>query len=348
MLCHLVLDWDSLQFDAENADLELREFTNEEPIRDEEETMWSFPLSSWVYYHKLQQLEWIVQMGFELAVYKVDELGGMYWYLQHLAQTRQQHLERIRTFTNARIARIPTPTREQLAALRRSLNFLDFATLHAYATQSFASGLSSLYACLAHLNLLPGPHSSSPYGTPQLRYALRMRPFLAISLPEVPTYDQFLANVSMRPPDPNASSAKIAAQAMSMLNVAERAFKSARKDWEAISRTSAEKANCQGSGGGGSGSGGDGGCESWWRDGVKDVLRSTIMGGIAVATTKKALNAATDVEEMRERVNVRVPPVGGGGGEGDGESEGEARTGKTKGNAKIYHAWWIIPEVSAK
>lgn len=313
MLCHLVLDWDSLQFDAENTDIELRKYANEEPIRDGDEVIWSFPLSSWAYYHKLQQLEWIVQMGFELDVYKVDELGGMYWYLQHLVQTRIQHLERIRTFTNARISHIPVPTDKELAALRRSVTFLDFAMLQAYATQSFANGLSSLYSFLAHVGLLRGPYSESPYGSPQLRYALRMRPFLALSLPEVPTYDQFIASVSLRP-DPKASQAKVAAQAMSILNIAERAFKSARKDWDTICKTSAEVASCQG-------------CEEWWRAGVKDVLRSAIMAGIAVATAKKALNATSNVADIKKKLTI--------------DTAGE------EGKGRGYHAWWIIPKISA-
>lgn len=25
-------------------------------------------------------MEWIVQMGFELEIYQIDELSGMYWY----------------------------------------------------------------------------------------------------------------------------------------------------------------------------------------------------------------------------------------------------------------------------
>ena len=314
MLCHLVLDWDSLQFDAENSDSELRRYTNEEPIRDEEEIIWSFPLSSWAYYHKLQQLEWIVQMGFELNVYKVDELGGMYWYLQHLVQTRIQHLERIRTFTMHRLSYISTPTEKETAAFCRSISFLDFAMLQAYATQSFANGLSSLYSFLAHLGLLKSPYSESPYGSPQLRYTLRMRPFLAISLPEVPSYDQFIASVSLRP-DPKASQAKIAAQAMSILNVADRAFKSARKDWEAVSKTGAEIARCQG-------------CEEWWRAGVKDILRSVIMASIAVATAKKALNSMVGVAEVKEKLKFKVREESG------------------KGKAREYHAWWIVPDIS--
>ena len=99
MLCHLVVDWDNIQLDvrrlqlstcrhantgkAETLDIELRELTEEQPIVDSKASsveIWSFPLSSWAYYHKLQQMEWIVSLGFELEIYRVDELGGMYWY----------------------------------------------------------------------------------------------------------------------------------------------------------------------------------------------------------------------------------------------------------------------------
>ena len=107
-------------------------------------------------------MEWIVQMGFELDIYQVDELAGMYWYtdlkplhrlcagaeaavpryLQHLASTRLQHIERIRTFSTHRLKRIAKPTLKQKASFRRSFSFLDFATLEASATRSFAEGLS--------------------------------------------------------------------------------------------------------------------------------------------------------------------------------------------------------------
>lgn len=83
MLCHLVLDWDHVQYEAESLDAELRQYVHEEPIREAGEEIWCFPLSSWAYYHKLKQLEWIVQMGYELEVYRIDELGGMYWYVDH-------------------------------------------------------------------------------------------------------------------------------------------------------------------------------------------------------------------------------------------------------------------------
>ena len=67
---------------AENLDVELRKYTSEKPLTEGEPAgteIWSFPLSSWAYYYKLRQMEWIVQLGFELNIYQNDELGGMYW-----------------------------------------------------------------------------------------------------------------------------------------------------------------------------------------------------------------------------------------------------------------------------
>lgn len=122
-------------------------------------------------------MEWIVQLGFELDIYQIEELAGMYWYvsimmvslscfsgveldsdirehryLNHIAQTRLQHLQRIRTFTTRRFSRLTNPTSETKAAFKRSLSFLDFAMLETSATQSFADALacvcpSSLHYC---------------------------------------------------------------------------------------------------------------------------------------------------------------------------------------------------------
>ena len=118
-------------------------------------------------------MEWIVQMGFELDIYQVDELAGMYWYadlrplqhtcvsaeaaiyryLQHLASTRLRHIERIRTFSMHRLKHIAKPTHKQRISFRRSFSFLDFATLEASAIQSFAEGLSCVSLILCPLSL---------------------------------------------------------------------------------------------------------------------------------------------------------------------------------------------------
>ena len=81
MLCHTVQAWDQLQLDLEDLDAELRLFTHERsaaPAPPGEE-LFAFPLSSWAFHLKLRQMEWVVQLGFELDVYHKEELAGMYW-----------------------------------------------------------------------------------------------------------------------------------------------------------------------------------------------------------------------------------------------------------------------------
>ena len=76
---------------AEELDAEFQALTKEEPIVDESispEPIFAFPLSSWAYHHKLHQMEWIIQLGFELDVYQADELAGMYWYTFHWVFSR--------------------------------------------------------------------------------------------------------------------------------------------------------------------------------------------------------------------------------------------------------------------
>lgn len=323
ILCRDAVEWENLQFDAEGIDTELRRYTKEEPIRGlsaPNEEIWSFPLSSWAYYYKLRQMEWIVQMGFELEIYQLDELAGMYWYLQHLASTRLQHIERIRTFSTHRLKRIAKPTLKQKISFRRSFAFLDFAALEASATQSFAEGLSCLFSFLAHLGLIPVPYHPLPYSTPALRYSLRVRPFLSVSLPEVPSYAEFASRVSLHTPEKDAGDpshhtastrTEMNNQASSILDVADQALKAARKDWEAISKAKAETARCVG-------------CEDWWRTLVKNVVRACITANIMIATSKKAMSNAA-FKDARDILIVEV----------------------AKSN-ELYHVWWMVPRISAK
>lgn len=62
----------------EDSDTELRQYTHEQSIFNDALDIWELPLSSWTYYHKLRQMEWIVQIGFELKIYHPDEWSGMY------------------------------------------------------------------------------------------------------------------------------------------------------------------------------------------------------------------------------------------------------------------------------
>ena len=181
-----------------------------------------------------------------------------------------------------------------------------------------------LYTTLTHLSLLSSP--TLPYSTHSLRYSLRMRPFLPISIPAVPSYAEFAGLVS-----PFASAPRLftnhpttSQQAPTKdplvtqtLTRIELLLKQSRKEWETIAKAPAEMARCRG-------------CEDAWRAGVKNVQRSVIMAGIAVAGVRKW------VEGGRERGEMLVVDVG---------ENGNANA-NAKGNGKGYHDWWDVPRLS--
>ena len=176
-----------------------------------------------------------------------------------------------------------------------------------------------LYSFLSHIGLVPPPYHAMPYGSPSMRYSLRMRPFLSISLPEMPSFPEFASLVSLRTPEktdrhPNAldtpSQADVKQQAFSILEVTDQALKIARKEWEAISKARSETARCIC-------------CEDWWRTSVKDILRSCITANIAVAAAKKALTNA-GLRTIQDALKVEIPDSGKG-----------------------YHPWWVVPRVTA-
>lgn len=142
-----------------------------------------------------------------------------------------------------------------------------------------------------------------------------MRPFLSISLPEVPSYPEFASLVSLRTPDKTnaapATQPEINEQASQILELADQALKAARREWEAVSKVNAETARCVG-------------CEDWWRTSVKNMLRACITANIMVSTGKKAVvNAGS--KDPKDVLKVEMVESGKG-----------------------YHPWWVVPKISAK
>ena len=167
--------------------------------------------------------------------------------------------------------------------------------------------VSQLYISLNHLGLVPT--NPSPYSTPEFRYSLRMKPFNAISTPAVPSYEDYTSVVnpfSDLPPDCPLSIKNVNAERLrSLLESADLATKIARKEWEEVGKASVESAGCQG-------------CEKEWRAGQKNVLRSVIALGIAVAAVKKWVAEGSQVGKLK----VEIAEKG-------------------------YHDWWIVPKVKS-
>jgi hypothetical protein len=289
-LCHTIADWDNLQLDAEELDQELREFTKEEPIIDPDisnDLIYSFPLSSWAYFYKLRQMEWIVQLGFELETYQPDELAGMYWYLQYLAKTRSRHLERIRGF----IVRGFTSSRrnagtagQKHSEYANALSFVNFSTMEAAATYGFADALSCLYTVLSRLSFISAP--PRPYSDDNMRYEVRMKPFSAIGLPELIQFNELTRLITQ--PDEST---------IDIINFAAESVIAAKKGFEVLSKLSAQDAYCQGS------------HDSWLKN-IKDCLKSCIFTSITISAVKKLVEAAGKDDQVKGM--VEIPSAGKG------------------------------------
>lgn len=289
-LCHSIVDWDNLQLDSEELDQELRQFTKEKPIMDRSlsnEPVYEFPLSSWAYFYKLRQMEWIVQLGFELEIYQHDELAGMYWYLLQQSKTRARHLERMRGFVMRKYSafrRSPSPAMEKHQEFTKSLSFLNYSMLEATTTYGFADALSCLFVVLTRLALIP--IQPRPYSDATMRYELRMKPFHGIGLPELISFDEFTRQVEQPEED-----------TLSLLSYAVEAAAGAKKGLEVMSKLKAEEAFCQGS------------HEAWIKN-VKECLKACIFTNITISTVKKAVEGAGKDGEVKLKVDI--PSTGKG------------------------------------
>lgn len=319
-LCHSIQEWDMLQADVEEIDQLLQVALDEKPLpaeRGNSSLGYSLPLSSWAYLYKLRQMEWIVQLGFELDIYQTDELAGMYWYLNYLAKTRAQHGDRIKSFTmrNLNEARHESKTKDDqqqqaspytVAKEReymQSLAYIRVTMLDAASTWEFADGLCCLYTALQRLGLIRPP--PRPYGSDALRYDLRMKPFRTIALPQLPGFDDFTRATAQ----PDVATADL-------LRYADSAVGGARKGYEALGKMADSQAFSVGA-------------HDRWLANVKDCLRAAIAAGIAVSTLQRAYEKAiaekgADVKEKELKIGLKVEMPASGKG---------------------YHDWWIVPKL---
>lgn len=284
-LFHTIVDWDNLQLDAEELDHELRKFTKEVPIADPEisdSPIYEYPLSSWAYFYKLRQMEWMIQMGFELEIYQPDEFASMYWYLQYIAKTRIRHLERIRGFIVRRYSasrNSPETTSQHKQEYANSLTFINYSTMEATATYHLADALSCLFAVLSRLELIK-PHPR-PYSDDQMRFEVRMKPFMSIGLPELIPLDDLTRLVNQ--PDEDT---------LDILNFASDSVASAKKRFEALSKLTEKDSYSQGS------------HESWLKN-VKDCMKACIFTSISIATAKKAVSATS--KDINIGIKAEIP-----------------------------------------
>jgi N-alpha-acetyltransferase 35, NatC auxiliary subunit len=327
-LCHLVLDWDALQADAEDLDERMREFTAEQPaLYASDRPTFAYPLSSWVYHHKLVHLRHIIQLGFELSIYAPDENAGMYWYLSYICGTHVSHIDRISFFLDQdmqlqdslaqRADAARPPDANSRGVFRRTLNNLFRLYTHLKATDAFSRALHALYTLLLRHETITIP--PRPYSSDKLRYELRMKPFLSLNVPDPVTFEIFQEESSFQ----DLSDGELLEEATTRIGEAKRFWEEVLKaGWSAepvdplegnqqneISKNEARK-----------------GCttvEGEWSRGMKNVMRACIATSICIATLKKRSGLGGDMDLSSIRATIPVP-----------------------GEKECWHNWWLVPRLS--
>ncbi|OKL55867.1 hypothetical protein UA08_08865 [Talaromyces atroroseus] len=315
-LCHCIVEWDNLQIEAEELDTQLQSLTGEIPLSLENgQSTYAYPLGSWVYHEKLNQMQLVFQMGFELSIYAPEELGGIYWYLAHLCSSHQLHIERIQAFVHAE-SRRSKRSKASENSFERTLTILNRHSLWLIATETFAFGLQALYVFLDRHAVLPHAASRTAYSSARLRYELRMKPFLPISLPELVSYDQYEENATLKGQSDG-----------DLLKRASKSITDARKAWEAVLAQGAFATTQQN----GSETVRRPAIEADWQRNTKDSLRACIGASIAIQIATKIFKTRASSTPINSKtsaslpIKVEIPDVG---------------------SPSRWHDWWVVPRIS--
>ncbi|THW11425.1 Mak10-domain-containing protein [Aureobasidium pullulans] len=288
--CQSVGILDGLQAEAENADAELHSLF---PSTSAPGLERFYPLAAWAYFHKLRIMEWSIQLGFELDVYQNQEIAYMYRFLSFVAHTRAEHLQHIDLFLHLRMRKYKKQGNiamaEQVATSQATIAFL---TAQASCTAEFASALSSVYAVLMSLGLIKDIDTQETYSTMQRRHELRMKPYLPIGTPSLPSAEEMDASTTLTSQSSFSAVFTTISSRLTSAKTALSTFKSANPDI-----------------------GNYKGCEIGFKAEVQGILGSIVATGITLALIKKVVEeigvrTVADVQgkedDVKEKVKVEV------------------------------------------
>ncbi|KAL9619866.1 MAG: hypothetical protein Q9160_005513 [Pyrenula sp. 1 TL-2023] len=334
-LRHFAAEWDDLQVDGEQIDTRLQALTNEEAMDypSSVEKAFSYPLSSWMYHYKLIQLRYIIQLGFEQCIYATEEIPGMLWYLSHVCTTHLAHLNRMSFFVEAGGRRdidetgSEQPNNESasdpLAHLDAALWKIDRTFQEVRAHDNLAEALHALYILLQRHSLVANP--SRPYSSNELRYELRMKPFLPLAIPSVVPYNDFSRE--------NALSDETD---LAVAERAQRASGEARKSWENVLKDGWMETTQSGTNGANAR---EFDLQSAWNLEVKNNIRASIATSIAVALIKNRLSntwASNNAKDGQDGSKVPASPM-----------SGLQVSIPSPGEKGSYSSYWPVPAIQA-
>lgn len=315
--CHALLEWDSKQGEIEEIETTMQSDLQEQPtpFPNKGKTTYAFPLSSWVYHHKLNVLRFTIQMGFEQTIYAPHELAGMYCYLSSVCTIHLNHLERISQFVTIRDTTIkssqmrPIVKQQATDECKQALDRLFRQYAFIKATQLLASTIHHIFALLQRCHIFTAP--APLYSSNDLRHDIRMRPFLGLSAPQSLSSQQHQSEAQMS----QCSTEYILEQALEVSSAAKKAWEEITKTpWHVFPTTEDLQS--------GTNHRDSRQLEDSWVMDVKDCLKASIAASLCVITLKKTLDSETWKVRARSEAKIVGP-----------EEKGR------------WHRWWIVPSL---
>jgi hypothetical protein len=295
MLTHVITAWDMLQGDAAAVDEDIHSAAAQLQIEDQ---VLKFSLSTWSYQKKLWMIEKTVLLGFEQDIYLPDEFAGMYLFLSLIATRRKELLRKVEAHYIARGSPLLQSRRLRDAQdVDDATSYIDSLLAEAEGIASLSLALARFYIFLLYLGLLPIP--KRPFSTEELRYELRMKPFLSLQPPEVPPFEDFREHTqpfgSYDSPNENFKT-ELNDPTSELWSEIDNSLKGAKEAYAEYKKIGARTAKSDG-------------VEKAWAKDVQSALASCIALGVAVAGVKDALVKQGD---GKLGVKIEVPESGVG------------------------------------
>lgn len=218
-LSRAIVLFDTLQANSEELELELENvFQIKDEFEDEQGNLVpALPVSSWIYYQKLDIMLQVVLRGFELDVYKVWEYQSMYWYSNYLIDHIEALLNRVLKYNTYKIEHIKDMGKklkkkkgDQKARYKEKYQSKveNVIPVIERSNETIKNLLQQnrMLGELCHLQLynLGYLHSQGFIKVPDFPflkhesslYDLRMKPFSTVGVPSFPTFDDYTREIS--------------------------------------------------------------------------------------------------------------------------------------------------------
>lgn len=309
-LTHVITAWDLLQADSGLVDSDMLETAEEAGVSDE-----VMPMScwTWVYCKKLWMIEKIILLGFEQDIYLPDEFSNMYLFLSLVSSKRKTLLRRIEEHYDQRSEQLRQGKKlRQFQEVQNARPYLESQIEEASAISCLSLALGATYTLLLYLRLIPIP--KRPFSKEELRYELRMKPFLGLEPAEVPYFTDHVAHT--KPYGDYASPRKefyahTRDPSSSVWQDIDDQLQSAKVYFTEVKKLGAHAAKASGV------------QEAWAKD-VQNSLATCVALGVTVAGLKALVTKADLASGEALDIKIEIPDSGVG---------------------KRYAEGWIVPKI---